>query len=70
MEPFTKAGDKNPTGIEHRDLKQRKGNQYQKKTPPRTGGRGTSGRPVKCFKNCGKQEQAAQLWKETLNQHA
>lgn len=31
MEPFTKAGDKNPTGIEHRDLKQRKGNQYQKK---------------------------------------
>lgn len=70
MEPFTKAGDKNPTGIEHRDLKQRKGNQYQKKTPPRTGGRGTSGRPVKCFKNCGKQGQAAQLWKETLNQHA
>lgn len=33
MEPFTtKAGDKNPTGIEHRGLKQRKGNQYQKNT--------------------------------------
>lgn len=32
MELFTKAGDKNPTGIEHRDLKQRKGNQYQKNT--------------------------------------
>lgn len=52
VEPFRKAGDKSPTGIEHRGLKWRKGNQYQ--TPwPRTGGREMSGRPVRCFKNCG-----------------
>lgn len=53
VEPFTKAGDKNPMGIKYRDLKQRKGNQYQNPQPRKSRGRGTSGRPVMCFKNCG-----------------